>query len=508
MPRRPIIKNAVLEVLRESETALRFSELKTKAEEKLHRQIHAEALAAANSSLVKAGSIEKKLNNGKITYELSSQFHKQSVKNLLLRLMESLRLDEISADFDLAETTLPDIVSISPTPKDTYQTDESELRLGLEVDWESPASGISSIVCNDFLILPRATQEGIINLILWAYWKGIQNLKHSTRIYEVEMPAMESQLINCLKFATKALQGAKERSDTSRIETEGEIIRILKITLELLKKENLHDFLSCASKKEEEVRKAENIIIANEGHFMSSGERIFHRIVRTKNDMVIDGLDLGKGKMAQVNALKSFFQGKLPRDETVWNHFIDFLIGITRDHSLKDVQGNQEQATANVKAYLPYLNDLLSLIRKRQIMAIYLWNIPFDKEAEKYLKLPQFEEWFRALKDGDLSHRVWLFEEETIKDVESAYRAVKRGREPKPWKIDKEFWTLRDLYELHPDGKDPRFWYSLLTTLKAKRGEKPYRGGPVPEKVYLEFTKKQRIAVKELIDKQKKTRNS
>lgn len=80
---------------------------------------------------------------------------------------------------------------------------------------------------------------------------------------------------------------------------------------------------------------------------------------------------------------------------------------------------------------------------------------------------------------------------------------MKRGRKPKPWKIDKEFWTLRDLYELHPKGKNPEFWREILNTLRTRKGEEPYRGGPIPRDVYYEFLRRQRSAVKEFTKKQK-----
>jgi len=505
MGRNPIIKKAVLQVLEESNTALRFSNLKMRVEEKLDRQIYSEALAAANKSLLKNGLIDKKLRDGKIVYELSSQFHKQTTKNLLKRLIESLRLDELNANFDPSEGTLPSIISISPTPKDTYETaNESELKLGLDVNWESPSNGISSIISNDFLTLSRITRNGITNLMLWAYWIGIQSLKHPQKVFNVEMPTIENNLEKCLEFSTSVLNKAKQKGDDQRVKTEEAIIKILNITLELLKKDNLYDLLSYANEKKEEVKKTENIILAIEGHFMATGERMFHNIVITKSDTVMQGLSLIENKTGKIGALKTFFKGQLPRDEAVWNYFVDFLIELCPESSLKEVGGTFDEAIANAKAYLSYLNDLVNLITKRQIIAIYLWNIPVEREADKYLKLPQFEEWYKALQDGDLSHRIWLFEAETIKNVESAYRAVKRGRKPKPWKIDKELWTLKDLYELHPNGKNPEFWHKILTTLKTRRGEEPYRGGPVPKDVYYEFLRRERAAVKELIEKQKK----
>lgn len=429
----------------------------------------------------------------------------QAAKNLLLRSIEGLRLDEISASFDLSETALPNIVSVSPTPKDTYETaDMSELGIGLDVNWESPPNAISSIISNDFLILPSNTRNGIRNLMLWAYWVGIQSMKHPQKIYDIIMPSIENNLKKCLDFSEKVLNKAKKRGWKNRVGTENAIIEILQITLELLTKGNLGDFLSYAHEKRDDVRKFENAILTIEGTFMSSGERIFHRLIGTKSDIFMQGLHIVERKTARKDGVKSLFrEPELPKDETVWNHFMDSVIDFSSEAVLEKVEGSYGEAIAKAREYLTYSNHLIDLIRKRQIMAIYLWNVPVKREAEKYLKIPQFEKWLEALKDGKLSHRVWLFEEETIRDVESAFRAVKRGRKPKPWNIDKEFWTLRDLYELHPKGKNPEFWREILNALRTRKGEEPYQGGPVPRDIYYEFLRKQRSAVKDLIIKQK-----
>ena len=504
--RKPIIKGAVLEVLEECQTSLRFSDLEGEVEKKLGREIHPESLAAANKSLQEDGLIEKRLEDGKIVYQLSNQYHKQATKNLLLRLIEGLSLDELSANFDWSERTLPSIVSVSPIPRDTYETaDISDLRMGVDVSWETPSNAISSIISNDFLILSSNTRNGIQNLILRAYWVGIQSLKHQQKVDNVTMPPIESNLKKCLEFSKEVLNKARERGRKSQVRTESAIIQILNVTLELLEKSNLNDFLNYANEKRMEVKKAENTILAIEGHFMSSGERIFHRLIERKADIALQGLSAIEEETKKIERAKSLFrEPELPMDEAIWNNFVDFLIELSSEDFLKKVEGDYEEAIANTGGYLTYSNHLIDLVRKRQVMVVYLWNIPVKKEAEKYLKIPQFEGWLQALKDGNLSHRIWLFEEETIKDVESAFRAVKRGRKTKPWKIDKEFWTLRDLYELHPRGKNPEFWREILMALRTRKGEEPYRGGPVPRDVYYEFLRKERSAVKELIRKQKK----
>lgn len=507
--RKPVIKETVLEVLEESQIPLRFSDLEAKVESRLGREVHSESLATANKSLLRDGLIKKKLVDGKIVYELSIQSHKQATKNLLLKVFGEASLDELSASFDLSERTLPNIVSVSPTPKDTYQTaDESELKMGVDVDWEDPSNAISSIISNDFLILSSNTRKGIQNLMLWAYWVGIQSLKHPQKVYDVTMPSIESNLKKCLAFSKEVLNKAEERDRKNRVRTEGAIIQILNITLKLLKQGNLNDFLDYASEKRAEVKKAENTILAMEGQSMSSGERIFHGLIERKSDIVMQGLSLVERETKKVEGTKSVFrEPELPKDETVWNRFVDILIDLSSESFLENIGGGYEEAIVNTKTYLTYSNHLIDLVRKRQMIAVYLWNIPVKKEAEKYLKNPQFDRWFEALKNGNLSHRIWLFEDETIKDVESAFRAVKRGRKPKPWKIDKEFWTLQDLYELHPKGKNPEFWREILKVLRMQKGREPYGGGPVPRDVYYEFLRKERSAIKELMKKQKEKIN-
>jgi hypothetical protein len=505
MPRNPIIKKAVLKVLEEFQGSIRFSELKKKVEETLRREIHAEALAAANAALIKDGSIEKMLVSGRITYALSRQFHKQTVKTFLTKLVESFRLEELEANFVWDKERLPSVVCISPAPNDQYEVAErSNLKMSVDVDWREPAQAISSIICNDYLLLPTNIRDGISALLLWSYWITVQEKKRPQKIYDVQMDSMESRLKDCMRYSSESLTKAKERGDNRRIATEEAIITILDITLELLKKENLLDFLQYADEKRDNVKRAEDTILSTHGHFMSSGERVFHNMVYEKNDMVFDGISSLEERVGKAKGLKSILkEPELSMDAKVWNDFIHFLIELYPESFLKNINGSLEDAADKGKQYARYINDLISLARKRQMVAIYLWNVPVKKEAEKYLKLPQFEEWYAALKAGELSHRVWLFEEETVRDVESAYRAAKGGKIPKASKIDKEFWTLRDLYELHPKGKDPEFWYELVTTLKGQRGKEPYRGGPVPKDVYYEFIKREREAVRELIGREK-----
>jgi DNA-binding HxlR family transcriptional regulator len=499
--RTPILKNGILMLLEEAKAPLRLSELREELERKLNRKIHPEAIAAALKTLAKEDWIAKKLVHGKIAYELSNQYHKQSVRNLLARIIESFRIEELEANFIWGKERLPNVVYISPSPKNPHETaSQSDMKMSVDVDWQNPSSGISSIICNDYLLLPSNVREGLTNLILWSYWIAIQEQKRPHKVYGAELDSIESRLKDCLKFSSSVLKKAKERSDNRRIQAEEAIIRILNITLELLKKENLVDFLEYANENKDHVKKEEDTILATQGHFMASGERIFHNIAIEKSDMVFYGLSSIEEKIDKVVGLKSIFkEPELSLDSAVWNEFVHFLIDVSPPALINQVKGSFELATKKAKGYLRYLNDLIGLVRRRQMMAIYLWNVPVKKESEKYLKLPMFEEWFKALKMGQLSHRIWLFEEDALKKMESAYRAVKRGKRPEPWKIDKEFWTLRDLYELHPKGKSPEFWQEILTALRTHKGEEPYRGGPVPKEFYYKMIEKEKDALKEFI---------
>jgi hypothetical protein len=501
--RTPILKNGILMLLEEAKEPVRPLEIRRQLERRLVKKIHPEAVAAALKALCEEDQIAKKLVHGKIVYEVSNQYHKQAVRNLLARIVESFGLEELEANFTWDKQRLPNVVYISPSPNDPYETaDQSDLRMSVDVDWKTPSGGISSIICNDYLLLPPAVREGLANLILWCYWVAIQQEKRSHEIHGVKLDSMEDRLKECLKFASSILKKAKEDGDDRRIQTEEAIIRILNITLELLKKENLADFLGYADANIDHVKKEEATVLSTQGHFVAGGERIFHNLVIEKNDMVFYGLSSVEERVGKLSGLKSIFkEPELSFDAAVWNDFVHFLIELSPPTSINDVKGSFEEAMERAKAYLQYLNDLIRLARRRQIAVIYLWNVPVKKESEKYLKLPMFEEWLKALKMGELSHRVWLFEENTFKKVESAYRAVKRGRRPEPLKIDKEFWTLRDLYELHPKGKNPEFWYDIITALKTHKGEDPYRGGPVPKEFYYKMIERQREAVKEFIER-------
>lgn len=453
--------------------------------------------------MIKDGLIEKKFIHDDIIYSMSRQFHKQTMKDFLTNLTEKFNLEELEANFTLDKASLPNLVYLSPFPADEHEVcEKSNYRMSVSVDWSDPTQGISSIISNDFLLLPSDVQKGIANLILWSYWISLQEKKVSGKLEDITLPAEIKNLRRCKTYALDILKSVKASGDINRFKTEKAIVDILNITLEILEKENLFEFLNYAKEKINIVRSKENIILATQGHFMNNGERIFHNMLFEKSDSVFNGLQVIEDSSKQ--EIRSIFkESNLSLDTKVWNGFIDFLIELYPDDFMKGFGGSFDEAVKKGKLYARNSGDLISLFMKRKMVAIYLWNVPIKTESEKYFKLPEFDEWLKALSAGELSHRVWLFEDEAIKDVESAYRCVRRNRAPKPWRIDKEPWTLKDLFDLHPKGKDPEFWHSLVTILKAQQGKEPYRGGPVPRNVYYEFLKKEREAVKESIKRDK-----
>lgn len=505
MARDPIIKKAVLKALETTNEGLIFSELSQKVNQILGRAVYDAALNSAIKSLIKDGSIERKFIHENIVYSLSRQPHKQTIKDFLVSLTESFNLEELEANFALDKARLPNVVNLSPFPMDEYETcDKSNFRLSVSVDWSDPSQAISSVISNDYLLLPSDIQQGIANLILWSYWISLQEKMISSKVDDITLPAETKNLQICRNYTEEILESAKKDGDNKRVITEKAIIDILDITLELLKEKNLCDFLKYAYEKTDFVKNCENIVLSNQGHFMNRGERKFHDIIYEKCESVFDGLQTIEDKVGSSQGIRSVFrQTNLSMDTKVWNSFIDFLIELYPDNFMKSFHGPFNEAIDKGHRYVKYSNDLISLFEKRRMVAIYFWNIPIKLESEKYFKIPEFDEWFKALASGNLSHRIWLFEEETIKDVESAYRAVRQNRAPKPWRIDKEPWTLKDLFDLHPKGKDPEFWHTLVVTLKAQQGKDPYRGGPIPKNVYYKFIKKERDAVKELIEKDK-----
>lgn len=55
-----------------------------------------------------------------------------------------------------------------------------------------------------------------------------------------------------------------------------------------------------------------------------------------------------------------------------------------------------------------------------------------------------------------------------IRDIEKAYRMIRKGKPPEYDVIDMSHpvWTLRDIFEYHPQGKDLKFWEDMLVKMR------------------------------------------
>jgi hypothetical protein len=146
-------------------------------------------------------------------------------------------------------------------------------------------------------------------------------------------------------------------------------------------------------------------------------------------------------------------------------------------------------------------------MKKRKIAALYLWGFPdFHEEAEMPFKLSNFDSWLNDVKNGNLDHRVWLFESKTIDRVRRAYRAVRSGRPPLAQHIDKESWTLRDIFDHHPKGKDSNFWLGVVEALVKRSSPEnaQHRKEAVPDGIYSEFKEKERQFVVDALDEEER----
>ena len=448
--RTPKIQYAILEVLeetrREGQAGLRFSEIKERVEKKIGH-ITKGTLGNALSTLLERGEIEKKLNgNGTVIYSLTEQYEKQEFKNIILRYIEKTPITDMEANFE----DVPRVVFVSPWQK----LGEEDTEVYFTPNWDEPSEGIATVLLNDFLRLPKDVKEGIARLLFWSYWAAIQSVHR----LEKPLPKPLIELIDrSIEFVEKVvLKKAESEGNEKRVQLENSVLKILKITRKMFESESLGQFLDFARRHERIVEECERTILEIQGGWTHRGERIFHSYVRTPGEQIYTYLPL-KESEKMLNT-------------SVFNEFCRGVISLFKERKdlLGEIQGNFECAKNQVARYACYIDDLLALFKKRYFIIVYLFNVPLGRLEDKLFLLPAFQQWLQALREGNLTHRKWVFEESTIKTVEKAYRRVRRGQPPPPVPIDLEHWTLRDIYELHPRGKDEHFWLELLELLRSQ----------------------------------------
>ncbi|MCL4519775.1 MAG: hypothetical protein M1587_11330 [Thaumarchaeota archaeon] len=283
---------------------------------------------------------------------------------------------------------------------------------------------------------------------------------------------------------------------------ESAILEILAITRELTEKNNLGDFFEFSRFKLNEIRDLQSEILRSFHQYMANGERLFNELVeaifrRTMIGWHIAGISEKIETKLPKHALSSF---------AIWNRFMLYAISdLAEEGVLDNVSGSLSTAQERIVEFSSYVDDLVALLRKRRIGAIYFWGFPeIDIEAERSTKIPDFELWLKDLKEGMCDHRVWLFTDQTVQRLRRAYLAVKNGRSPLAIRIDKESWTLADIYRFHPRGSDEKFWVEILDTLRERiqKRRDAFQGGPIPREIYNQFKRKESDAVTSILDEE------
>jgi DNA-binding HxlR family transcriptional regulator len=529
MGRPSIIKPAIVKVLSKSANPMRFGELKHNVIRVLNRKKLDDKQFDTNlQRLREDGIVKKTLFNGKIAYTLTSGYYEQQLKSYLIKLLNERNLSQLYDRLE-GEDLPPFIVFLEPPAYD-YST-KSPLRekdqaskyhsfgggpmtkqgdFRIIPDWENPSKSIASVMLNDFLgLLSTEEKRNITELVRWAYWAGCRK-----EIEQMFNTTLLDRINENRNFALECIEKFKQNAE--RVKTEKNLLTILEITEELIKKDNLADFLSYLSEKQGEHRRLLGEILCHHGP-LSAGERIFSHFLDF-GEKIISGLSYA-GLLHDNLPLNN-----IPINERfilsstrVWDEFFgDILYGfvpiheeIKKDSELNKIGGTYDDAIDVVSKMKGSLQPLLELPSKRQMVFVYLWGFPETFLLSHKSVIRSFDDWQIALRDGQLDHRVWLFTEKMFARVAKAYNAIKRGRTPLDVRIDKEQWSLQDLYLLHPFGKDVNFWEQLITDLKNRTAtkRKVYGGGPVPKKVYEAFKKKETQFVEKMLDDEESKAN-
>jgi len=489
----PIVRNALLRVLTSAERPLSFSDVKQRTGEiLLGKRVHEKTIAEALKVLVKAGLAEKVIIEGKSSWGLTTRYYVSSLQSSLRKLITKGVINDIGKvqDHGSINMTIPHTIFLIPPQDELHVADTCGK--SLLVSWSTPAEGTASTLVNDYLCLNEPVREGLGKMIVWAYWTGLKNYAQSTTI---------ANLQRVKSFVDRAFV-AENRKNIPLTAGEQAVVNIIALTEELLAKENLKEFLSFAIEKETVVKDLERT--ASKLFVGDIAKRLFSDLTSDFGERVFDGLD----SVGQMERLESLFPKSMLAAQDVWNLFIrSLIVDYVWSSSATSINGNLEESRKKLEDHLCFLPSLADLMKRRKVAALYLWGFPdFHEEAEMPSKISEFDSWLEDVKSGDADHRVWLFEEKTINRVRRAYRSVVMGRAPLPQRIDKEKWTLLDIFRHHPQGRDPKFWLDIVEALTKRNTPEnaEHRRNAVPEGMCSEFKKKERQAICSRLDEEER----
>jgi hypothetical protein len=527
MGRPSIIKPAIIAVLSGSNNPMRFTKLKQEVKLQLNRERLDDKQFNVNlQKLVEDGVIEKTLLDGKVAYVLTSGYYEQQLKLSLIKLLSKRKLSQLYDRLE-GEELPPFIVFLEPpafdyatkSPLKEIERSGKHLSFGggpmktpgefrAIPDWSNPSKCIASVMFNDFLgLLSARERSNVIKFVRWVYWLGCRKYIEKSEFFDLQkaIDKNRSFALNCIK---------KFKDNAHRVKTEKTLLKILDITEELISKNNLAEFLAYLYEKREEHRRLLNNILYYEGP-LCGGERIFTSFFefgsKIASGLSEAGLLHDDVPLNRMPLYERFFL----TTSKVWDEFFGEILcefewlpeNLKENSELRKTKGTQDEALSIVRELKSSLRLLLELPFKRRMVLVYLWGFPESILLSNRSVIRTFDDWRVALKEGRLDHRVWLFKDKTFARLAKAYRAVRRGKEPSDVRIDKEPWSLRDLYLYHPFGKDTSFWEEFIDEIKTRASieRQMYRGGPVPKKIYEAFKKKETDFIEKMLDDEEMT---
>jgi hypothetical protein len=466
--RRPIIREAIIDVLRSSECPLRFGEIKREAAHKLNRKVedvNDQNIADNLLILTNKGQVEKAITSGDVTYELTNSYYKMQNKTLVKSLLDSADVKDFYPRFeDESNPPFTAFFDNLDALTDPMRSKTVQYFIPHLANWSTPLDLIERRMLESFTDLPIDEQKGVAKLLAHAYWYGIQSL-----VKEFGFSPLDESLLKCKNYALQCIDGAEERGDLKRIEAERAIIEIIELTEKIISKKNLKELLDFFYNTSLRIKQLQGHVLDSVGQFMCAGEKVYDNFLEFHNCVVSALLDaelIPKGRKRGYPFLE--FRHFMNYSD-VWDEIISSIISqFNTTEELQGVNGDLSQSLKMVKNNEKYLWSLIKLPFQSRMFIVYLWGYPeVFKIADKDF-LPIFEKWMEALRTGYLDHRSWIFDEKAITTVINAFKAVKRGKAPPEGLIDIEHWTILDLYRYHPRGKEVSFWKELLIELNKR----------------------------------------
>ncbi|MCR6624424.1 MAG: hypothetical protein NDF58_07625 [archaeon YNP-LCB-024-027] len=442
MPKKRVMDKYIIQVLKEAQLPLTFSEIKLNLSKILNREVGNFVIDSNLKNLILQGTIEKIIENGKIKYRLTQQFFNKQAVETIKKCSDQMMGQPIFAG--LYEDSAPFLVFGSA-----------------EIDvFDDPSEMIAYRMWRELKKYPPKKQEKVEKLLLWAYWAGVQAEFSSPLLNEALISNEELNKKNREKYS-KLYEETGNEEFLKRLQAEENALKIIGIVRELSLKASLKELLEFLGEKEDEVRRLGMEFEELMEGSLGSCATLFNSFLNF-HGMILQGLK--RAELLKENET-IFFENY----GEVWNAFFRFILKEKPEWVLT-VKGNLENALKMLSAFKDGLNILLKLPESSKIMIVYMWGFSEVEFLGKKSFLPIFERWFNALKNGFLDHRTYLFSSEVEQRLLKACEYVSKGKAPLNVKIDyAEPWTLRDLYEYHPRGRDPAFYEEILEAIKDRQ---------------------------------------